>query len=230
MSLFNSNCFKVGTPNKLIVFIHGYNGNPEDIEYAEKWLENYVENAVIVLPRAPFACEKNKEKLQWLSFYKVDPDVRFRNPEASVEEIFDIFDRVGADFENVAEQLNQFIDEKQKEFGIGDENTFIMGFSQGAMLSIYTALTRKHCVAGCIPIAGIITDISRLADKIVSRPKFLIMHGRDDATVQYKTLPTTINWFSNNKLDFVKYEFDNLAHRMSENEMKTAGEFIKENT
>lgn len=226
LSLFDNKCYKTGKPEKLVIFVHGYNGTPEAIDYAVQMLKAKLNNAVIVVPRAPFPCEKNAENLQWLSFYAEDPLVRFRNPEASVEEIFDIFNRLGSSFANVAAQMNAFIDEQQALWKIDDANTYIIGFSQGAMISIYTALTRKKELGGCIAVAGIIAGKDRLAKEIVSRPKLLVLHGRDDATVQYKTLPFTLKWFEQNKVLFDVFEFDGLAHRMNEAEMQKAAEFI----
>ncbi len=227
MSLFNNKYYKISeSPKKLVIFIHGYNGTPEAIDYAVQGLIAKLDDAVVVVPRAPFKCEKDGDNLQWLSFYKVDPKVRFRNPDASVAEIFDIFDRLGADFAEVARQMNTFIDEQQQLWHIDTAHTYLMGFSQGAMISIYTALTRKEKLAGCIPVAGIIPGQSLLEKSIISKPRFLLLHGQDDATVQYKTLPTTIDWFKFHHLDFEVHEFAGLAHRMNEAEIQTAAEFI----
>ncbi len=227
VSLFDNKYYKAAEkPEKLVIFIHGYNGTPEAIDYAVQMLRAKLDNAVIVVPRAPFKCEKDGDNLQWLSFYKVDPEVRFRNPAASVAEIFDIFNRLGEDFAAVAKQMNEFIDEQQKLWQIDDAHTYIMGFSQGAMISIFTALTRRHRLAGCVAVAGIVAGRDLLEKSIASRPSFLLLHGRDDATVQYKTLPTTLKWFEQQKLDFKVLEFDNLAHRMNEAEMQAAADFI----
>ena len=227
MSLFNNKYYKISeSPKKLVIFVHGYNGTPEAIDYAVQGLIAKLDDAVVVVPRAPFKCEKDGDNLQWLSFYKVDPKVRFRNPDASVAEIFDIFDRLGADFAEVARQMNTFIDEQQQLWHIDNAHTYLMGFSQGAMISIYTALTRKEKLAGCIPVAGIIPGQSLLEKSIISKPRFLLLHGQDDATVQYKTLPTTIDWFKFHHLDFEVREFAGLAHRMNEAEIQTAAEFI----
>lgn len=226
LSLFDNKCYKVGEPKKLVVFVHGYNGTPEAIDYAVQLLRAELQDAVVVVPRAPYPCEKNAENLQWLSFYEEDPLIRFRNPEASIEEIFDIFNRLGNSFANVAAQMNAFIDEQQSLWNIDDAHTYIMGFSQGAMISIYTALTRKRKLGGCIAVAGIIAGKDRLAKEIVSRPNFLVLHGRDDMTVQYKTLPKTLEWLKDNNVFFDVFEFDGLAHRMNKEEMQKAAEFI----
>lgn len=228
LSLFNSTYFNKGYPQKLLIFLHGYNGSPEDTDYAVQWLKKYLENTVVVVPRAPFKCEKNPANLQWLSFYEQDPDARFRHPEASVDEIFDIFNRLGDSFACMAQQINDFIDEQQLKFFISDQNTYLMGFSQGAMLSVYTSLTRKHKLAGCISVAGIIPGKDRLAKEIVSKPQFLLLHGKSDSTVQYKTLPHTLAWLKKQQIPFEHYEFEDLAHRMSEDEMKKAAEFVNQ--
>ncbi len=226
LSLFNNKYYKIGNPKKLVIFIHGYNGSPESIDYAVQALITKLDDAVVIVPRAPYACEKNGDNLQWLSFYEQDPKVRFRNPDAGVEEIFDIFNRLGDSFANVATQMNDFINEQQKLWGISDKSTYIMGFSQGAMISMYTALTRKTKLAGCIVIAGIVPGRDRLEKEISSRPPFLILHGKSDVTVQYKTLPTTMKWMEQQNIDFKKFEFDGLIHRMNDEEMQVVANFI----
>ena len=71
--------------------------------------------------------------------------------------------------------MNSFIDEQQKLWNISDENTYIMGFSQGAMISIYTSLTRKTKLAGCIAVAGIMTLFGmQYFEKLVVTPFYEI--------------------------------------------------------
>ncbi|MCQ2741102.1 MAG: alpha/beta hydrolase [Alphaproteobacteria bacterium] len=221
-----SKYYKVGNPKKLVVFIHGYNGTPEAIEYAVQYLLPNLKDTVVVIPRAPFPCEKDGENLQWLSFYQVDPLALFREESTTTEEIFEIFNKLGNSFAEVANQMNEFISEQQKIWKIDDANTFVMGFSQGAMISMYTAFTRKTLLGGCISVAGIIAGKDRLKNEILSRPPLLLLHGRADTTVQYKTLPKTEEWLNNNKISYKKYEFDKLAHRMNADEMKAVADFI----
>ena len=227
MSLFDNKYYKTGKNVKnLVVFIHGYNGSPEAIDYAIQSLRGKLNDAVIVVPRAPYLCEKDADNLQWLSFYKEDPEVRFRNPEASVEEIWDIFNRLGNDFAEVAQKMNEFVTEQQSKWDVDDSHTFLAGFSQGAMIAIYASLIRKTEIAGCIEVAGIIAGSSKLEQEIISRPKFLLLHGKDDATVQYKTFEQTIGWFNQQKLQYCKYEFEGVPHRMNDEEMRVVADFV----
>ena len=226
MSLFVSKYYKRGNPQKLIIFVHGYNGSPEAIHYAVEMLLSHLKDAVVVVPQAPFPCEKDPQNLQWLSFYEEDPLIRFRNPKTSVEEIFEIFNRLGHRFAEVSSQMNAFINEQQNLWKTDEANTYIIGFSQGAMISLYTALSRKQTLGGCIAVAGIVAGKDLLEKQIFSKPKLLLLHGKDDATVQYKTVPSTKQWLIDHQIPFDYAEFEGLAHRMNEAEMQKAADFI----
>lgn len=229
MSHFDNKYYKTGEKTeKLVVFIHGYNGSPEAVDYAVQWLRGFLRNAVLVVPRAPYACEKDADNLQWLSFYQVDPESRFRNVETSTDEIFGIFDALAPSFADAAAGMNVFIDEMQRKFGIDDAHTYVAGFSQGAMLTFLTALSRKHRLGGAVMVAGITAARPRLENEIRSKPPFLLLHGQDDTTVQFKTLPYTLAWFEEHGIKYECHTYPGLAHRMNEAEMETAARFINE--
>ena len=122
--------------------------------------------------------------------------------------------------------MNVFVDEMQQQFGIDDKNTYIMGFSQGAMLTLYTALSRKNKIGGAVMIAGIIAGRPLLEQDMRSKPKILLLHGQEDTTVQFKTLPHTLLWLEEHGLKYECHTYPNLAHRMLEEEMRQAGRFI----
>ena len=227
MSHFDNKYSKTGEKTeKSLVLIHGYNGAPEAVYYAVQWLCAFLKNAVLVVPRAPHPCEKDNKNLQWLSFYQVDPEARFRNIETSTHEIFSIFDALAHSFADVAEKMNIFIDEMQQKFGIDDAHTYVAGFSQGAMLALYTALSRKHKLGGAVMVAGIVAGRPRLENELHSKPPLLVLHGQDDMTVQFKTLPYTLTWLEEHGLKYECHTYPNLAHRMSEAEMQSVAHFI----
>lgn len=227
LSKFNNKCYKAkGNPQKLVFFIHGYNGSPEAIDYAVQNLLDKLEDAVICVPEAPYVCEKDSSNRQWLSFFEVDPNCDFRNVQTSTPQIFDIFNRLGHSFSRTAKEINQFVDEIQAEWNIDDKNTYFIGFSQGAMLSLYASLIRKGRIGGCVMVAGIVAGQDLLKNEIVSRPDILLLHGEDDVTVQYKTLPTTLNWLAEQGLNFRCKTYPGLLHRMNDEEMQAAADFI----
>lgn len=227
MSHFDNKYYKTGEKTKkLVIFVHGYNGKPEAIDYAVQWLRADLKDAVLVVPRAPEVCEKNGDNLQWLSFYQVDPKALFRDVKTSVADIFGIFDALAPSFSEVAAEMNAFIDEMQQKFGVDDAHTYLMGFSQGAMITLYTALSRKQTLGAAIMVAGIAAGRPQLEKEINSRPPLLVLHGQDDTTVQFKTLPYTLAWLEEHGLKYECHTYPQLAHQMNEAEMKKIAVFI----
>ena len=229
MSNYKKNCYTTnGKPQKLLLFIHGYNGSPEAIDYAIQALLPKLKDTMVCVPYAPQVCEKNPENLQWFSLYQFDPESKFRDSQTPTPQIFDIFQNYGESALKAAAEINDFVDMVQKQYHIDDAHTYICGFSQGAMLSLYTSLTRKQKIGGCIAIAGIVPGMNDFSKHIVSKPPLLLLHGEDDGTVQYKTLPTTINFLLENGLDLRVHTHIHLAHQMNEAEMQQVADFVND--
>ena len=210
---------QIGQPRKLVVFLHGYNGSIADHQYAVDWLLNKVENAVVVTPQAPEICDKNPEKFQWFGMVKYDPDRRRSLAETSVADILAIYNAPRELIDDRAAEINLFIDTLQSKFNIGDAQTFLIGFSQGAMLTIYTALTRAHEIGGAFALSGLVAGTELLQHRIQSRPLLYMYHGKDDMKVQYKTLPSGLQWLKEHQINVTARTYDGLDHRMIEDEL-----------
>ena len=220
MSHYVHKCYKIGKKTKkLVFFIHGYNGSAADIDYAAQMLMAKLDGVCLVLPEAAEICEKNPEKKQWFSLRKFDPQDLRRNAQTSVEQVVDIYSHAGEDMLKVAQNLNQMIDESQQEYQIGDDETYIMGFSQGAMLAIFTSLIRKNPVKACLALSGIVAGKKKKKKNILSHPKVFMFHGKDDLSVQYKTLDFSLNWLAEHHVPVTDFRYDGLAHRMIDDEM-----------
>lgn len=220
MSHYVHKCYKKGErPNKLVFFIHGYNGSAEDIDYAAQMLLAKLDNVCLVLPEATDVCEKNPEKKQWFSLRQFDPQDLRRNAQTSALQVVDIYNHYGEDMLKVAKNLNQMLDDLQQEYQIGDDKTYIMGFSQGAMLAIFTSLIRKNPVKACFALSGIVAGKDELAKNILSHPKVFMFHGKYDLSVQYKTLDFSLNWLKEHNVFVTDFRYDGLAHRMIDEEM-----------
>lgn len=227
MSLYINKCFNAeNNYSKLVIFIHGYNANISDIETYAELLTTKNSKLLVITPEAPFICEKNNSKHQWYSLWEHDPKDERRNPATSLSRLSDIYDRYGNSISDTAKNINQFIDDMQKQYNINDDNTYIIGFSQGAMIALYTALTRKNKVASCFSIAGVIAGKSLLEQELKSKPDVFLFHGKDDVTVSYKTLDNTIKWLSDNNVNVQDFRYDNLAHKIIDDEIIKIAELI----
>ena len=213
-----------GMPKKLVVFLHGYQDCAEHIERKTIELQK-MDNIALHIPQAPFANEVDLSKRQWYSIHQFDPEDRRRNA-VSWDEFVDFYNRMTVGLVSANYYILQYIDGLLSEYNLSYEDLFLCGFSQGAMITIATSLTRNSEIGGAISIAGIVPGYELLPAEIISKPSFLLLHGKEDVTVQYKTTPKTLKWFEEQNIKIKWYDFAELAHRMNDSEMQKVADFI----
>lgn len=83
---------------------------------------------------------------------------------------------------NILNKINMFIDELKTVYPIDADKIFIMGFSQGSMISLSYALAFPHSISGVIAQSGAIpSDIGLNIDQEGLREKpIIITHGIED--------------------------------------------------
>lgn len=216
-------------PSQLIIFLHGYNDCPQNYKTYLEYLMQKSPNSYIVAPKSNEICDKNPHKNQWFGMLLNDPENKRVLPDTSVSQIFSIYQRVEKNIDDCALKINSFINALQKKYGIDNNQTYLIGFSQGAMLALYTALSRTDTLAGVFSLSGLIAGKDLLAKKISSTPKTYLFHGKKDNIVQYKTLPSTIKWLKKHGITPQVFTYDELSHRLSENEINTISNILNSN-
>lgn len=211
---------------KLVFFLHGYNDSPNNHKQTMEWLQKKLLNAYIVMPQAPEICDKNPKQRQWFEMLRHDPENKRTNPETSVAQIFAIYQKAAKSIDACAKQINSFIDDIQNKYGIDDKHTYLIGFSQGAMLAIYTAISRKSAIGGAFSLSGLTAGRKFLAEQINSLPPIYLFHGRDDLKVQYKTLPSTVQWLKRRGLPVKTFTYPALTHHVIEPEIDKIADII----
>lgn len=211
---------------QLVIFLHGYTSDINDVLPYAKTLAKYLDHALIIMPEADMVSERRSDKKQWYALYDLDPDKRRRKPETPTNDIIEIYNKTGQRISAVAKRMNRFITSLQKKYHIRNRNTFIMGFSQGAMLAIYTGLTRRYNLGGIFPFAGIVCGKDMLEKEMNSRPEVYLFHGKKDLSVQYKTLEFTKDWLEQHNISWTAIEYDGIEHKLTEEEMADAARII----
>lgn len=219
--------YQIGkNPHNLIIFLHGYNGNLDDHQYAIDWMQQYFKNCYFLTPLAPEVCDKNPQKKQWFGMEKYDADMRRKASTTSIEKIFAIYETTAEEIAAKAYLVNEFITKQQKKFCIDNAHTFLLGFSQGAMLAIYTALTRAKNIGGVFAFSGLVAGKEALSAQKKANPPIYMFHGVQDMQVQYKTLAASLAWLSKNNIVAHGITYDDLKHRINEDEIKKTAYFI----
>ena len=177
-------------PKQIIVLCHGYGGNGDDISVLANNWRRFLPDAVFLCPNAPEVCEINPQGYQWFDLTQED-DEKILEKSLITEKKFHLF-------------LDQVLD----NFKLDATNLALVGFSQGCMMIIQTALKRKDKINCLLGYSGKIINKQHLTNKIISKPKIFLMHGDQDTIVPLSHLLEAKEFFIQQgikiKLKFLK--------------------------
>ena len=167
---------------------------------------------------------------QWFGMLKYDPQSLRTQPQTSVTQIFKIYQKAAASIDLCAQNINVFIDKLQQKYNIDNSHTYLIGFSQGAMLTIYTSISRSHTIGGAFALSGLAAGRKLLATKITARPKLYLFHGLDDLKVQYKTVKSTVQWLKRHNMQPKVFTYAGLTHHVTALELEKICSIINNTT
>lgn len=159
-----------GQATALVVFLHGYGADGADLLDLAEVLGPHLPGAAFVAPDAPDRCAGGGFGYQWF------PIPRF---DGSTEAM------AAAGVEASAGDLNAFLDTRLAEEGLTPDRLVLVGFSQGAMMSLHVAPRRDEAVAGVVAISGRLLRPEALVAETRVKPPILIMHGDQDPVVPF---------------------------------------------
>jgi phospholipase/carboxylesterase len=197
--------------NYLIVFCHGYGADGKDLINIGNYWQRFLPDFYFTSPNAPNVCSVNPSGFEW--FNLMNPDIK----------------NVDLELESSVLQLTKFIDAKLKDLSLDYSKLFLVGFSQGTMMSLHYALTNPNKIAGVIGYSGKIYDPSILANNIKSRPPIFLMHGDDDNIVPLEDMMEAKNFLTKNKVDLKTKIFKGCGHSIPTQGLSLGLEFININ-
>lgn len=217
---------KKDSPAKLVVYLHGYNQNQKNGEAVLTEFAGLIPDSLVAAPLSDTFCEKNSETRQWYSINAFDPDQKRRNSQCPTAEIMEIYNTAADQLAEQALKVNHFITKLQQQYHIDDGYTYLAGFSQGAQLALYTALTRRSVLGGCIMFSGIIAGKNRLERELSAHPQILLMHGDADNSILSKTHEASRHWLLSHGLHLKSVYIPGLDHRIISSELQEAAKMI----
>jgi phospholipase/carboxylesterase len=154
-----------GTPKQLVVLCHGLGADGYDlIDLAPTWA-HALPDAAFVAPTAQDPCDQGPTGHQWWSVMDRTPSV------------------MAAGARRAATFLNPLIDAELARLDLPADAYAVMGFSQGAMLSLFTGLRRPVAPRAILAFSGALLDPDSLATELTHRPPVLLVHGEADDVV-----------------------------------------------
>lgn len=164
---------KSGAARSIVVFVHGYGADGADLLGLADVLAEHLPHTMFYAPDAPQSCPGNPFGYQWFPIPWLDG-----SSEAAAA--------AGLATSSVA--LNDFLDACLAEADLTDADLALVGFSQGAMISMHVAPRRAQAVAAVVAISGRLLEPAALAGEVRVKPPILLIHGDQDPMVPFSSM------------------------------------------
>lgn len=166
---------KSRTTKQLVVFLHGYGADGNDLIAIAKQWQGFMPDAAFVSPHAPAPCGQAPGGRQWFPLTMRDPDERW----------------IGVN--KAAPGLDAFLDGELNRYGLDDSKLALVGFSQGTMLALHVGLGRARAPAAIVGYSGELvrpndTDSARVRASAGKPPPILLIHGNEDDVISAEAL------------------------------------------
>ena len=158
-------------PDALVVLLHGYGANGDDlIGLANGWRE-HLPGAVFVAPDAPESIPGMPGSLQWFALTLRDPSEYWRGVVAA------------------RPVVDRCLDAELARYQLPPERLVLVGFSQGTMLALHVGLRRRVAPAAIVGFSGLLAGAEHLAEA-TCRPPILLIHGEVDDLIPVEAIHT----------------------------------------
>ena len=172
---------EVAPAKRLVVFLHGYGANGDDlIELGRQW-RKLMPDAAFVSPHAPEPCAGAPMGRQWFALNVLAPDdarggdERWRGVVAA------------------RPALDAFLDAELARLGLDDSRLALVGFSQGSMMALHVGLRRRRAPAAIVAYSGLLVgpdklDEAKAANARGEPPPILLVHGDQDPVIPVEAM------------------------------------------
>src|SRR5215470_16871406 len=193
----------------LLLLLHGYGANEDDLFSLAPYLDG---RFMIVSARAPIMLQPMSYAWFNLGF---TPQGIVINPEEA---------------ESSRRMIRKFLGEIVEAYDCDPKAVYLMGFSQGAMMSLAVALTYPGSAAGVVAMSGRVPSqtLEQIADKdtLIGLPIF-VAHGTRDMLIPIGQGRDARAKLSELPVELTYREYD-MGHEISYDSLKDVAEWLNE--
>jgi phospholipase/carboxylesterase len=154
-----------GPATSLVVFLHGYGADGNDLVDIGRIWAPAMPNTAFVSPHAPQPCAEAPTGRQWFPLAGVDPA------------------KLHGGVTQAAPALDAFLDAELAGLRLSDDRLVLVGFSQGTMMALHVGPRRANRIAGIVGYSGLLPGPELLGAEVRSRPPILLVHGDQDPLI-----------------------------------------------
>ena len=190
----------------LVFFLHGWGSDGNDLlQIGEMW-KNQLPYTTFIAPNGPEVCSGNPHGRQWF-------DILNKNDEHSLEGLHKSY-----------LDLKTYINDFLKKYSLANDQYFLVGFSQGTMLALYTSLREK--LLGTVGYSG--AFLGTPPNSEIKKNDYILLHGKNDDIVPIEKMYHAIEQLEPFSNYLGKQIYDNLEHSINEEGLLKGLNFIKE--
>lgn len=202
-----------GQAKALVVFLHGYGADGADLLGLADVLAPHLPGAVFVAPDAPEPCRGGGFGFQWFPIPRMDGSTEAEQ---------------NAGIDRSASDLNAFLDSRLTEESLTADRLALVGFSQGAMMSLHVAPRRAVPIAGVVAISGRLLRPEALAAEAVVKPPILLIHGDHDPVVPFESMGIAGDALVKARFPCFAHVMKGTAHSIAPDGLGVTLQFLKE--
>lgn len=203
-----------GKAKQLVVFLHGYGADGNDlIDIGREW-QSALPDAAFVSPHAPEPCGGAPYGRQWFPLTFRDPDERWRGVQSALP------------------VLNAFLDAELQKNDLPADALALVGFSQGTMMSLHVGLRRAIAPAGIVAYSGVLVapegpGPAAMKGEVTSRPPVFLVHGDQDQVIPPEALFFSFQGLATLEVPATFHVSRGIGHGIDSDGMRFGAEFLK---
>jgi len=204
---------KNGPARQLVVFLHGYGADGNDlIEIGRAW-QPLLPHAAFVSPHAPRPCAQAPGMREWFP-------LTFRNPTER-------WDGVNA----AAPGLDSLLDAELARHNLPPSALALVGFSQGTMMALQVGLRHAVAPAAIVGYSGMLVlegdkDVQGYAPQVRARPPVLLIHGDADDLIPVQALILSTQALAALEVPVEWHVSAGIGHGIDDEGLRHGGEFL----
>lgn len=205
-----------GTARQLVVFLHGYGADGNDlIDIGRAW-QSLLPDAAFVSPHAPRPCGQSPMGREWFPLTFRDPGERWTGVNAA------------------APILDAFLDAELARRQLPPSALALVGFSQGTMMALHAGLRRPTAPAAIVGYSGMLVvpedvEPEAFAAGITARPPVLLIHGDQDQVIPVEALLHASQGLAALEVPVQWHVSPGIGHGIDQEGLRHGGEFLAKN-
>ena len=201
-----------GISNKLVVFLHGYGADGKDLIDLANPFSMAMPNATFISPDAPHPCTMSPSGREWFPIDQI--------PTGAIK---------------ASENLISLIQDEAKSLNLSFKDVILIGFSQGAMMSLQCLLINKQQFSAIIGYSGALREenVEAAHNQIINgkhnfaNTPVLLIHGEKDEVVPFQSLISSKNLLNNIGFNIQTLSRPNLGHGIDPEGISAGMELLK---